>query len=356
MIEVDRSANPATSGNVYVCGRSSPRAARTTACTSLARPTAAARSRTGEDLGQRARRPVARHRRRQHGPGVGRLAPVRIQGRQGPAAAQRGRVGVSTDGGRSFTKRRSRPSSPTGTWATRPAIPAAIGKAGYEACSSATPPSAAARARTQRWTCVMWRRAVRVSVRLRLRPGRFERPHPADPTPGADPDRPTRSSSNRARDLDADRDKLLNRPPTAWAAKRGRTSSGRRTAAASGRRPGSTRSRRGISSTATPTRTGEAPRRLPRHRSDTSTGPPGTVGDFRTVPFSTSWVGGAVGATHTSQGVETCYSRSTDGGAKSTHREVWEQLPAQPRAVRQPRHPVLRRLRLHVRLRPRTCS
>lgn len=49
-------------------------------------------------------------------------------------------------------------------------------------------------------------------------------------------------------------------------------------------------------------------------RSDTATGPPGTVGDFRTIPFSNQWVGGAVGSTHTKQGVETWYSRSTDGG------------------------------------------
>ena len=57
-------------------------------------------------------------------------------------------------------------------------------------------------------------------------------------------------------------------------------------------------------------------------RSDTATGPPGTVGDFRTVPFSNQWVGGAVGSTHTNQGVETFYSRSTDGGATWTHQKV----------------------------------
>ena len=57
-------------------------------------------------------------------------------------------------------------------------------------------------------------------------------------------------------------------------------------------------------------------------RSDLATGPPGTVGDFRTVPFSNRWVGGAVGSTHTGQGVETFYSRSTDGGATWTHQKV----------------------------------
>jgi hypothetical protein len=57
-------------------------------------------------------------------------------------------------------------------------------------------------------------------------------------------------------------------------------------------------------------------------RSDTATGPPGTVGDFRTVPFSNQWVGGAVGSTHTNQGVETWYARSTDGGATWSHQRV----------------------------------
>ena len=57
-------------------------------------------------------------------------------------------------------------------------------------------------------------------------------------------------------------------------------------------------------------------------RSDTATGPPGTAGDFRTVPFSNHWVGGAVGSTHTNQGVETWYSRSTDGGASWSHQRV----------------------------------
>lgn len=57
-------------------------------------------------------------------------------------------------------------------------------------------------------------------------------------------------------------------------------------------------------------------------RSDTATGPPGTAGDFRIVPFSNRWVGGAVGSTHTNQGVETWYSRSTDGGATWARQRV----------------------------------
>jgi hypothetical protein len=57
-------------------------------------------------------------------------------------------------------------------------------------------------------------------------------------------------------------------------------------------------------------------------RSDLATGPPGTVGDFRTIPFSNQWVGGAVGSIHTKQGVETWYSRSTDGGSTWTRQRV----------------------------------
>ena len=57
-------------------------------------------------------------------------------------------------------------------------------------------------------------------------------------------------------------------------------------------------------------------------RSDTATGPPGTVGDFRTIPFSNQWVGGAVGSIHTQQGVETWYSRSVDGGTSWTRQRV----------------------------------
>jgi hypothetical protein len=57
-------------------------------------------------------------------------------------------------------------------------------------------------------------------------------------------------------------------------------------------------------------------------RSDTATGPPGTAADFRTIPFSNQWVGGAVGSTHTKQGVETWYSRSTDGGSTWARQRV----------------------------------
>jgi hypothetical protein len=53
-------------------------------------------------------------------------------------------------------------------------------------------------------------------------------------------------------------------------------------------------------------------------RSDNASGPPGTAGDFRTVPFGNVYVGGAAGST-AGIGLETWYSWSTDGGATWSH-------------------------------------
>jgi hypothetical protein len=53
-------------------------------------------------------------------------------------------------------------------------------------------------------------------------------------------------------------------------------------------------------------------------RADNATGPPGTVGDFRTVPFGNVFVGGAAKAI-AGIGLETWYSSSTDGGATWSH-------------------------------------
>jgi hypothetical protein len=52
-------------------------------------------------------------------------------------------------------------------------------------------------------------------------------------------------------------------------------------------------------------------------RNDNASGPPGTAGDFRTVPFGNVWVGGAAGST-AGIGLETWYSTSTDGGSTWT--------------------------------------
>ncbi len=53
-------------------------------------------------------------------------------------------------------------------------------------------------------------------------------------------------------------------------------------------------------------------------RNDNASGPPGTVGDFRTVPFGNVWVGGAAGSI-AGLGLETWYSWSTDGGLTWSH-------------------------------------
>jgi hypothetical protein len=53
-------------------------------------------------------------------------------------------------------------------------------------------------------------------------------------------------------------------------------------------------------------------------RNDNASGPPGTVGDFRTVPFGNVWVGGAAGSI-AGLGLETWYSSSTDGGSTWSH-------------------------------------
>ena len=151
MIEVDRSTNAATSGNVYVCWAlftaSGPEQRRLLLPLDRRRPHVLE---PDEALRQRARQPVVRHRRRQHGPRVGRLAPVRVQGEQGSAAARRDRVRL-LDGRRPLVHEAGgrAPSSPTGTWATRPAIRRRTARRATRPVSSATARSAAARARTR---------------------------------------------------------------------------------------------------------------------------------------------------------------------------------------------------------------
>jgi hypothetical protein len=53
-------------------------------------------------------------------------------------------------------------------------------------------------------------------------------------------------------------------------------------------------------------------------RNDNAAGPPGTAGDFRTIPFGNVFVGGAAGSI-AGLGLETWYSSSTDGGATWSH-------------------------------------
>jgi hypothetical protein len=53
-------------------------------------------------------------------------------------------------------------------------------------------------------------------------------------------------------------------------------------------------------------------------RNDNASGPPGTAGDFRTVPFGNVFVGGAAGSI-AGLGLETWYSSSTDGGSTWSH-------------------------------------
>ena len=91
-------------------------------------------------------------------------------------------------------------------------------------------------------------------------------------------------------------------------------------------------------------------------RSDTATGPPSTPsgGDFRTVPISNQWVPANPPGSRSAGvgvGVETFYAVSTNQGAQ-LHRSrscLGTVADAAVRAVRQPRHPVLRRLQLDLR-------
>jgi hypothetical protein len=53
-------------------------------------------------------------------------------------------------------------------------------------------------------------------------------------------------------------------------------------------------------------------------RNDNASGPPGTAGDFRTVPFGNVFVGGAAGSI-AGLGLETWYSWSTNGGSTWSH-------------------------------------
>jgi hypothetical protein len=53
-------------------------------------------------------------------------------------------------------------------------------------------------------------------------------------------------------------------------------------------------------------------------RNDNPVGPPGTVADFRTVPFGNRWVGGITGSV-AGIGLETWYSWSNNGGATWSH-------------------------------------
>jgi len=53
-------------------------------------------------------------------------------------------------------------------------------------------------------------------------------------------------------------------------------------------------------------------------RNDNASGPPGTAGDFRTVPFGNVWVGGAAGSI-AGLGLETWYSWSSNGGSTWSH-------------------------------------
>ena len=53
-------------------------------------------------------------------------------------------------------------------------------------------------------------------------------------------------------------------------------------------------------------------------RNDNASGPPGTAGDFRTVPFGNVWVGGAA-ASVAGIGLETWYSFSADDGTTWSH-------------------------------------
>ena len=325
MIEVDRSANAATTGNVYVCWAlftaSGPEQRRVLLSLDRRWPYVLESSEVSDNV----------HGSQSCDIGVGSTGRVWVAWRQFEFKADKGQrqrdavaYVYSTDGGRSFTKPAIATEFTHWDMGDTAGDPGALGKAGYEAClagdatlgrcESPEPKVDSRDCGDGPFECKSGYVFGRADSSVHIS---------ADPTPGADPDAayalvdatvpgtetPTGTSYSTVTDG-------IGSQASTYLVK---TTDG----GANWRRSRVDPQLKGhqfysdIDAYA-----GKLHVVYHDTRSDTATGPPGTVGDFRTVPFSNQWVGGAVGATHTNQGVETWYSRSTDGGANWTHLKV----------------------------------
>ena len=325
MIEADRSTNPATSGNVYVCWAlftaSGPNNGVYFSRSTDGGRTFSNRMKVSDNV----------HGSQSCDIGVGSTGRVWVAWRQFEFKADKGQrqrdaiaYVYSTDGGRSFTKPAVAHEFTHWDMGDTAGDPAANGRAGYEAClvgdgtlGRCEGPDPRVNARDcgdGPFECLSGYVFGRADSSVHIT---------ADPTPGADPDAayalvdatvpgtetPTGTSYSTVTDgVGSQASTYLVR-----------TTDGGGTWSASRVNPQPKGHQFYSDADAYAGRL-----HVVYHdtRSDTATGPPGTVGDFRTVPFSNRWVGGAVGSTHTGQGVETFYSRSTDGGATWTHQKV----------------------------------
>ena len=208
MIEVDRST-AATSGNVYVCWAlftaSGPNNGVFFSRSTDGGRTFSNRQKMSEsvhgsqlcDIGVGS-----------DGPRVGGLAPVRVQAEPGPAAERRGRIRLlrPTAAARSRSPR-SRTSSSTGTWATRPVTRPRSGGPATQACLAGdgtlgrcAGPDPRVNARDcgdGPFECTSGYVFGRADSSVHIS---------ADPTPGADPDAAYALVTPPSRDGDADRD------------------------------------------------------------------------------------------------------------------------------------------------------
>ena len=175
MIEVDRSENAATSGNVYVCW------ALFTASGANNGVFFSRSTDGGRTFSNRMKISDSIHGNQSCDIGVGSTGRVWVAWRQFEFKKQQADALAyvySTDGGRSFTKPALATEFVRWDMGDTAGDPGAFGRAGYEACLAGDgtlgtlrgPRPASEHARLRRW-------AVRVSFRLRVRAGRFERAH-----------------------------------------------------------------------------------------------------------------------------------------------------------------------------------
>ena len=172
MIEVDRSENAATSGNVYVCW------ALFTASGANNGVFFSRSTDGGRTFSNRMKISDSIHGNQSCDIGVGSTGRVWVAWRQFEVQAAGGCARRLLDRRRPLVhEARSRLSSSAGTWATRPVTPVrSAGRATRRALVE-TARWDAARPRPASEHARLRRRAVRVSFRLRVRAGRFERAH-----------------------------------------------------------------------------------------------------------------------------------------------------------------------------------
>lgn len=325
MIEVDRSTNPATTGNVYVCW------ALFTASGANNGVFFSRSTDGGRTFSNRTKLSESVHGNQSCDIGVGSTGRVWVAWRQFEFFGDRGQQQrdavayvYSTDGGRSFTKPAIATEFIRWDMGDTAGDPGAFGKAGYEACLAGDGTLGRCEGPDPKvntrdcgdgpFECRSGYVFGRADSSVHIS---------ADPTPGADPDAayalvdatvpgsetPTGSSYSTVTDgVGSQASTYLVKTTNgggSWSTSRVDP------------QPKGHQFYSDVDAYA-----GRLHVVYHDTRSDTATGPPGTAGDFRTVPFSNRWVGGAVGSTHTNQGVETWYSRSTDGGASWTRQRV----------------------------------